>query len=182
MVKKPAGQTEKIRHLCSMEIRMVVAASENNYIGVDNQLPWHLPDDLKFFKRMTNGMPVIMGRNTWISLGRPLPGRLNVVISSSLKEVPEGVLVFESLQHALDYLEQQRNDMVSIIGGGQLYRSALHLADVVYLTRVHTILENGTASFPKLPAGEWQLTWEEPHAADEKHAYAFTFQKWEHSR
>jgi dihydrofolate reductase len=162
-----------------MEIRIVVAASENNYIGLDNQLPWHLPDDLKFFKKMTSHMPVVMGKNTWISLGRALPNRLNIIISTTMQEAPEGVLIFETLDAAILFLKKEKHETVSIIGGGQIYKAALHLTDVVYMTRVHTVLEKGTASFPVLQKDEWKLTWEEPHHKDEKHAYDFTFQKWE---
>jgi dihydrofolate reductase len=162
-----------------MEIRIIVAASENNYIGLDNQLPWHLPDDLKFFKKMTSGMPIIMGKNTWISLGRALPNRLNIVISTSLKEIPEGVLVFDSIESAISFLKDEKQEVVNIIGGGQLYKASLPITDVVYMTRVHTVLEKGTASFPVLSSNEWKLTWKEEHQADEKHIYGFTFQKWE---
>lgn len=162
-----------------MEIRIIVAASENNYIGLDNQLPWHLPDDLKFFKKMTSGMPIIMGKNTWLSLGKALPNRLNIIISTSLKEVPDGVLVFDSIEKAINFLKDGNYEVANIIGGGQIYKASLSITDVVYLTRVHTVLEKGTASFPALPSNEWKLTWEEAHEADEKHSYGFTFQKWE---
>ncbi len=162
-----------------MQIRIVVAASENNVIGLDNQLPWHLPDDLRFFKKMTQGLPVVMGKNTWLSLGKALPGRLNIVVSTSLKEVPEGVLVFAGLEEALDCLREKEYEDIAVIGGGQIYLAALPFTHVVYLTRVHTVLENGTALFPALLPEEWQLTWEEKHEADEKHLYPFTFQKWE---
>lgn len=162
-----------------MNIRIVVAASENNVIGLDNQLPWHLPDDLKFFKKMTTGMPVVMGKNTWKSLGKALPGRLNVVISSTLTDLPEGVLHFDTLEAALEYLRTQQLEEISIIGGGQLYHSALDFTNTVYLTRVHAVLEKGTAFFPSLPSEDWELVWEEFHPADERHAFGFTFQQWE---
>lgn len=162
-----------------MEIRIVVAAAENDVIGLDNELPWQLPDDLKFFKKMTLGMPVIMGRNTWLSLGRALPNRLNIVISSSLQDLPEGVLQFSSLDAAISSLKKDELDCICIIGGGQIYKSAIDITDVVYITRVHTTVENGTAFFPKLQEDTWKLTWEENHAIDEKHAVPFTFQKWE---
>ncbi|KAA5536502.1 dihydrofolate reductase [Taibaiella lutea] len=162
-----------------MEIRIVVAASEDNFIGIDNQLPWHLPEDLRFFKKMTSGMPVVMGKNTWLSLGRALPNRLNVVISSSLNNLPEGVLIFDSLENAIAHLKSEGNETISIIGGGQIYKAALPFTDVVYLTRIHTILRNGTAAFPPLSENEWKLTWEEPHTADEKNKFDYTFQKWE---
>lgn len=162
-----------------MNIRIVVAASENNVIGLDNQLPWHLPDDLRFFKKMTTGMPVVMGKNTWLSLGRPLPGRLNIVISASLQDLPEGVMLFETLEAALAWLRERPYEDISIIGGGQLYHSALDFTNTVYLTRVHAALEKGTAFFPGLPPEDWTLVWEEGHLADERHKYAFTFQQWE---
>ncbi len=162
-----------------MQIRIVVAASENNVIGLDNQLPWHLPDDLRFFKKMTQGLPVVMGKNTWLSLGKALPGRLNVVISSSLDGLPEGVLLFKDLEASFDYLREQGHEDVAVIGGGQLYHAALPFTHVVYLTRVHTVLEKGTAFFATLPDNEWKLIWEENHDVDEKHKYPFTFQKWE---
>lgn len=162
-----------------MQVSMIVAASENNVIGVDNELPWRLPDDLKFFKKQSLGKPVIMGKNTWISLGKALPGRLNIVISATLKEVPEGVLVFYRIEEALDYLREQHHAEVAIIGGGQIYKAAMHLADVIYMTRVHTTIHNGTAFFPAIAPEQWQLVWEEAHPADDKHAFAFTFQRWE---
>jgi len=162
-----------------MQIRIVVAASENNVIGLHNKLPWRLPDDLRFFKKMTRGLPVVMGRKTWESLGKPLPERLNIVLSSSLSAVPEGVLLFSELEEALDYLRAQQHDEVAIIGGGQIYHAALPFTHTVYLTRVHTILEEGTAVFPELPPEEWKLAWEERHEADDQHAYPFTFQRWE---
>jgi len=163
-----------------MQIRIVVAASENNIIGLDNELPWRLPDDLRFFKKMTLGMPVVMGRHTWESLGKALPGRLNVVISSSMNKAPEeSVMVFAGLEDALDYLRGQEYEEIAVIGGGQLYHSALAYTQVVYLTRVHTVLEKGTAFFPVLPPEEWKLTWEERHETDDKHVYPFTFQRWE---
>lgn len=165
-----------------MEVSMIVAAAENNVIGVDNELPWRLPDDLKFFKKQSLGKPVIMGRNTWISLGKALPGRLNIVISSSLKDAPEGVLVFTDIEGALNFLQQHHHAEAAIIGGGQIYKSAMDLADVIYMTRVHTTIQEGTAFFPEIPAGRWNLVWEEAHAADDKHAFAFTFQKWEKNK
>lgn len=161
-----------------MEIKIVVAASENNVIGINNDLPWHLPNDLKFFKKTTLGKPIIMGKNTWLSLGKPLPGRLNIVLSSSLNNMPEGVLLFKNLHSALSHLETQNVPEVCIIGGGQLYKSAIDIADTIYLTRVHCHIDNGTAFFPDLDTKVWHLIWEEQHGVDERHKYAFTFQKW----
>lgn len=161
-----------------MDVRIVVAASENNVIGIDNDLPWRLPDDLRFFKKMTMGLPVIMGRHTWESLGRALPGRLNVVISSKLQQAPEGVRVTGDLEDAFARLREEGHEEVAVIGGGKLYHAALPFTHTVYLTRVHAAISGGTAFFPVLPPDEWTLAWEERHEADEKHAFAFTFQKW----
>jgi len=158
-----------------MQITLVVAASENNVIGIGNQLPWHLSDDLKFFKKVTSGKPVVMGRKTFESLGRPLPNRLNIVLSRSGMSLPEGVLLYHSLQEAIDFLRQQETPEVCIIGGGVVFKEALPLADQVYLTRVHTTIDNGEAFFPVLSPSEWELVWESAHPADEKHTYAFTF-------
>jgi len=162
-----------------MKLTIVVAASENNVIGRDNEMPWHLPDDFRFFKKMTMDKPVIMGRNTFVSLGKILPGRLNIIISSSMKDAPEGVKVFATVEAALAYLGKEGIPEASIIGGGQIYKSTLGITDIVYLTRIHTVIDDGTTFFPELDKDEWQLTWQEYHPKDEKHLYDFTFQKWE---
>lgn len=162
-----------------MEIKIVVAASENNVIGINNDLPWHLPNDLKFFKKTTLGLPIIMGKNTWLSLGKPLPNRQNIVLSSSITNLPEGVLLFKNLDEALSYLKKQNTEEVCIIGGGILYKSAMALAHTIYLTRVHCTISNGTAYFPEIDPLKWKLTWQEKHASDDCHQYDFTFQKWE---
>jgi len=162
-----------------MKLTIVVAASENNVIGRDNDMPWHLPDDFRFFKKMTMDKPVIMGRNTFVSLGKILPGRLNIIISSSMKEAPEGVKVFGTIEAALAYLEKEGIAEASIIGGGQIYKATLDITDIVYLTRIHTVIDDGTTFFPELDKDKWQLTWQEYHPKDEKHLYDFTFQKWE---
>jgi len=163
-----------------MIISFVVAAAENNVIGVDNQLPWRLPEDLRFFKRTTLGKPVVMGRKTWESLGgKPLPSRQNIVLSSKPMMLPEGVLHSTSLEEALNTARESGAAETCIIGGGQIFQAALPLADIIYLTRVHTVIEGGDAHFPTLDATEWKLVWEEPHQADEKNNFDFTFQRWE---
>jgi dihydrofolate reductase len=165
-----------------MLITIVVAASENQVIGIGNALPWHLSDDLKFFKKVTLGKPVLMGRKTFESMGKALPGRLNIVLSRSTPVLPEGVMHFSSLPDALGYLEQQHTEELCIIGGGVLFTETLSCTDQVYLTRVHTVLEHGDAFFPELKPGDWDLVWEEYHPADDKHAYAFTFQHYKRKR
>jgi len=161
-----------------MQISFVVAASENNVIGIDNELPWHLPMDLKFFKKMTSGKPVIMGRKTFESLGKALPNRLNIVLSRHLKKPPEDTQLFPKFKDALTFLNTENYPEICIIGGGQVFAESMDLADIIYITRVHTVIENGTAFFPEIDKGKWRLEWEEHHEKDEKHQFSFTFQKW----
>lgn len=163
-----------------MILSAIVAVSENNAIGVDNDLPWRLPDDLKFFKRTTMGCPVLMGRKTFESLGRPLPGRLNVVISRQKDlQLPEGVLLCNSLEEGIARIEQEGTEEGFVIGGGNIYKQAMPLLNKLYITQVHTVLDNADTFFPEVDKEKWQLTWEEHHDKDERHAYDFTFQEWE---
>ena len=162
-----------------MTISAIVAVSENNAIGKDNQLPWHLPEDLKFFKRTTMGKPVLMGRKTYDSLGRPLPGRLNIVLSRGNVALPEGVLLYHSLEEGIDKLKESDSDEVFIIGGGQIFEESMELIDRLYITEVHTTIEDANAFFPDVDHSHWKLVWEEKHEADEKHQYAYTFRKYE---
>jgi len=161
-----------------MIISLIVAAATNNGIGKDNQLLWHLPKDLQFFKKTTWAMPVIMGRKTFESLsGKPLQGRLNIVITRQKDWKPEGIVVVHSLQDALFVAKSADYKEVFIAGGGEIYREALPIAHKVYLTRVQTEPEADTF-FPSL-SNDWQLVQDEPYTADAKHAFAFTFQRWE---
>ncbi len=163
-----------------MNIYAIVAASENNVIGIGDELPWHLPDDFQFFKNTTLNHPIIMGKNTWHTFQKPLPKRLNIVISRTLSEdLPENVLHFSNIATALNYLRSENYAACFIIGGGMVYANTLNLVDKVYLTRVHTIIENGTAFFPELNNNEWQLCNESFHDKDERHEFSFTFQEWE---
>ncbi|MNS48548.1 Dihydrofolate reductase [compost metagenome] len=170
-----------------MKLISVVAASENNVIGMNNTMPWHLPDDLKFFKKMTVGGPVIMGKNTWISIGaRPLPKRANIVVSTTMPEDTPGAIVVHSFEAALDYVREhvpmtdgEEEQKVSLIGGGQLYRQVLDQCAEIYMTRVHTEIEEGTVFFPEIRNNpEWKKVWEEAHSKDEHHIYSFTFERW----
>ncbi len=161
-----------------MKITIVVAATENNVIGINNEMPWHLPDDLKFFKKTTLGKPVLMGKNTWHSIGRPLPGRLNIVLTSSLLDVPEGVLVFKSIDEAFQYLNAQHTPEVCVIGGGQIFKKVLPIADTIFMTRIHTVIEGGEIFFPEIDKILFEMVWHENHPKDEKHAFDFTFQQW----
>lgn len=163
-----------------MVLSFIVAASENNAIGVHNELPWRLPEDLKFFKRTTLGKPVIMGRKTFESLGKPLPGRLNVVLSQSGNiTLPEGVLLFDSLAESIERVEEEDVAEAFIIGGGKIFELAMPYVDRMYITRVHTTINNADAFFPSIDHSHWKLVWEEKHTRDDKHEYDYTFQQFE---
>ena len=160
-----------------MTISFVVAASENNVIGKDNRLPWRLPNDLKFFKNTTWAMPVIMGRKTFESFGKPLAGRTNIVITRRDDWQAEGVVKVKSLEEALQAAEQTDAKEAFIIGGGEIFRQSFPMADKIYITRVHTQLD-GDAFFPEIKEGEWQLFSNLDCSADARHAYAYSFQLW----
>src|SRR5690606_8698529 len=162
-----------------MKLAAIAAASENNVIGIDNDLPWHLPDDFQFFKNKTINKPIIMGKHTWYSFPKPLPNRLNIVISKSITDkLPDDVLHYHNITDALDYLSAIDTEEAFIIGGGMVYASTLQLVDTIYLTRVHTHIANGTAFFPEIDKEVWQLQSETHHDVDERHKFSFTFQVW----
>jgi dihydrofolate reductase len=160
-----------------MLISLIVAAAENNTIGKSNQLLWHLPNDLKFFKNTTWGSVVIMGRKTFESLNKPLPGRMNIVITRQADWKAEGVASATSLKDALHKAEAANFKEVFVIGGGEIYKEAFHQAAIIYLTRVHATI-NGDTFFPAIHETEWELVSNEDFEADEKHQYAYSFQKW----
>lgn len=162
-----------------MIISAIVAVAENGAIGKDNQLPWHLPEDLKFFKRTTMGKPVLMGRMTFDSLGKPLPGRLNIVISRNTDlQLPEGVLLFNNIGTAISTLEKEHEELF-VIGGGKIFEETLSVTDRLYITEVKTKVEDATAFMPHIDHSHWKLVWEEAHKADEKHKFDYTFQRWD---
>ncbi|MBP6390296.1 MAG: dihydrofolate reductase [Flavobacteriales bacterium] len=161
-----------------MIVSAIAAVSENQVIGRDGDLPWHLPDDMRFFQRTTMGHHVITGRKNWESIPlkyRPLKGRTNVVVTRSAHYDAPGALVTTSLEEALAIARKAGDEEPFLIGGGQIYRDAFSkgLVDRVYLTRVHAEIP-GDTSFPLLGAA-WREVWREEHPADERHAYAFTF-------
>ena len=163
-----------------MTLSFIVAASDNNAIGINNELPWRLPEDLKFFKRTTIGKPVIMGRKTYESLGKPLPGRLNIMLSQNKGvQIPEGVVIAHTIQEAVSIASKEATDEIFIIGGGKIFEQALPMADRLYMTRVHTIINNADAFFPDIDHTHWKMVWDEKHNADDRHAFDYTFQKYE---
>lgn len=151
-----------------MKVAIIVAAARNNVIGRENQLPWHLPGDLKYFKAMTLGKPLIMGRKTHESIGGALPGRLNVVVShGSPKTEGPNIRWVHSVEEGLELarIEQPDADEIMIMGGAQIYQQALPFTDRIYLTRVHADLE-GDAYFPDLASDQWRLESEQTGAPD----------------
>ncbi|RIJ42595.1 dihydrofolate reductase [Pontibacter oryzae] len=155
-------------------IAIVVAADENNVIGKDNDLIWYLPADLKHFKTLTMGHPMIMGRNTYESIGKPLPGRTSIILTSRQDYKADGCVVVHSLEEALEK-GRALDEQVCIIGGAKVYQQALAYTDTIYLTRVHHTFE-GDVYFPDLAPQDWELVAEEHHAPDEKNKYSYTFQ------
>lgn len=160
-----------------MTLAIVVAASLNNAIGKDNRLLWSLPNDMKFFKNTTWAMPVIMGRKTFESLGKPLQGRLNIVITRQADWQPEGATKAGSLQEAIEVAKAEHFREAYVIGGGEIYREALPLTDTIYLTRVETVVDADTF-FPEIDDKEWKLSYSQSFAADEKHACPYRFETW----
>ena len=158
-------------------ISLIVAASENNAIGKNNQLLWHLPNDLKYFKNTTWGMPVIMGRKTFESVNKPLPGRFNIVITRQADWKAAGVIVATDLQDALKKAAATNCKEAFIIGGGEIYKQAFQLAHKIYLTRVHTEIE-GDTFFPEVKETEWQLKGNHDFETNEKHKFPYSFQTW----
>ncbi len=152
---------------------MIAAAAENNALGKDNDLVWHLPDDFKRFKKLTTGHPIIMGRKTYESFPSPLPNRKHIIITRQENyKACEKCVVVKSLEEALEIAKEDEQPF--IIGGGEIYKQALPFTDKIELTRVHGSFE-ADAFFPELNLANWELTAEEFHAKDEKHNYAFTY-------
>ncbi|CAN7234030.1 dihydrofolate reductase [Pseudoxanthomonas sp. LjRoot168] len=158
-----------------MRISLVAALDRHRAIGRDNDLPWRLHDDLKRFKALTLGKPVLMGRKTAESLGRALPGRLNLVLTRRGTVPFEGMQAVGSVDEALAIAETQGAEELSVIGGGEVYAITLGSADVLYLTEVDTVVEGAHAFFPAFDPTEWREVAREPHPVDAKHALAFDF-------
>jgi dihydrofolate reductase len=152
-------------------ISIIAAVGDNNVLGKNNRLLWHLPADLRRFKRLTMGYPVIMGRKTFESLGRPLSGRENIVISRNASFRPESVRVFNSLEEALKAYQDRS---VFIIGGAEIYRQVIDRADRIYLTRIFHRFE-GDAFFPTIDEQFWKVEKMEVHEPDEKNPYRYAF-------
>ena len=159
-----------------MKISLIVAVSRNGAIGLNNQLPWYLPEDLKYFKSVTMGKPLIMGRKTFDSIGRPLPGRANIVLTRDPQWISDGVEVVQSVEQALlageIACEAADVDEIMVIGGEQIYRMTLDLADRIYLTQVDADVE-GDAFFPNIDLNNWSQTSVKLPETIDKHPYQF---------
>lgn len=154
-------------------ITLIAAAAENNALGKDNDLLWHLPNDFKRFKEITSGHHIIMGRKTFDSFPKPLPNRTHIIITRQKEYLVENCIVVHSLEDAIAIAP--KNEEVFIIGGAQIYEQSIPLADKIDLTRVHTSLD-ADAFFPEFDTSEWNLVFSEKHFKDEKHQYDFTFE------
>lgn len=157
-----------------MKVSCIVATAKNNVIGKDNQIPWYLPADLKYFKKVTTGHHIIMGRNCFESIGRALPKRTNVIITRDIFYAVSNCLVTHSISEALSIAEQNGEDEAFIIGGGQIYEQTTKLWDKLYLTEVNLEVE-GDVYFPQLDMTEWNLTSKQSGLKDEKNTHDYTF-------
>ncbi|MGL5333301.1 MAG: type 3 dihydrofolate reductase [Aeromonas veronii] len=161
-----------------MKISMIAALAKKQVIGKNNLMPWHMPADLAHFKRVTLGKPVLMGRKTFESIGRPLPGRRNLVISRNPDYQAEGIEVVGSVEAALALLAGSSVEELMVIGGGHLYAEMLPSADCLYLTRIDLAVE-GDTRFPAFDDGQWQRVDCESHPADEKNPHPYSFETWQ---
>lgn len=154
---------------------MIAAVGEDNALGKDNDLLWHLPDDFKRFKNLTTGHKIIMGRKTFESFPKPLPNRTHIVITRDMNYETECLdcIVVHSLEQALQNVENEETSF--IIGGGEIYKQGARFANKIELTRVHGTFEDADTFFPELDMTQWKLITEEFHAKDEKHKFAFTY-------
>lgn len=160
-----------------MNLTLIAAMSENRVIGKDNDLPWHLPKDLKHFKGLTKGHHIIMGRRTFESMGnKPLPHRTNIIVTRQKDFRAPGCIVVHNLEDAIRKAENDSRPF--IVGGGKIYQQALAYADSIELTVVHASLE-GDTHFPELNENDWELVKKESHSRDEKHEYGFDFLSYE---
>lgn len=162
-----------------MKISLIVAMASNRAIGLNNQIPWHLSADLKKFKKITMGAPILMGRKTYESIGRPLPGRSNIVISRNPEYRQAGCLVFNGIEQALESCRDRAE--VFVIGGSDFYRSMLAVADTLYLTQIHREFP-GDTFFPELDASQWIEVEREDIQDDPDVAFSYSFLKLEKRR
>lgn len=161
-----------------MKISFVVAESINNVIGGDNQLLWSLPNDMRHFKNLTWGMPIVMGRKTFESFKKPLPGRKNIVLSTKKDLKIEGALVLNNIADVEFLIKEMDVKEAMVIGGGEIFDLYFNKAHTIHLTRVHTVIA-GDTHFPNIDENNWELISKVENKADDKHAYDYDFERWE---
>jgi dihydrofolate reductase len=161
-----------------MIISAIVATAKNGVIGKDNEIPWYLPADFAYFKRVTLNHHIIMGRNCYESIGRPLPKRTNIIVTRNLFYIASGCITVHSIAEGLQIAQQNDETEAFIIGGGEIYQQTMHLLDKIYVTQVDLNTE-GDVFFPELNPAEWRLISEENHPKDEKNEWNFTFKIFE---
>ena len=157
-----------------MKLSIIVAVAENSVIGNKNQLIWHLPEDLKMFKKLTTGHPIIMGRKTFESIGKPLPNRTSIIISRNADFKAEGCITVGSLEDAIAKASEIESDEAFVIGGAEIYKLAIPFADKIYFTEVKHSFE-GDTFFPDIDMSAWKEVSREAHKSDEKHLYDYDF-------
>ncbi len=166
--------------MIGMKIALIVAMSKNRVIGINNGLPWHLPDDMKYFIESTKGHTVIMGRKSYDSLPKkfkPLPNRTNVVLTRQIGCRIEGCTVFNNIQDAYEFARSRGENELFVTGGGQIYQMAIQQADIIYLTEIHAEIGHGEVFFPEM-GKDWEEVSRRHRPADERHKYSFDFVKY----
>lgn len=170
VIPDPIGNPNRM----NMEKCIIVAIADNNAIGRDNALLWHISEDLRFFRRNTLGCPVIMGRKTYESIGRPLPQRINIVVSRG-SQAPDGVALVHSLEEAFELADATNLERCFVMGGGQIYAQALDHADKLIVTHVHTVIEDADTFFPPIDPSVWQVSERSEIFHDEETGFDFEF-------
>ena len=158
-----------------MIISSIVAISNNYAIGVDNDLPWHMPADLKFFKDTTYGKYVLMGRKSYESVGKPLPGRTNIVVTRKKDYFQSGIIVVNSITDGIKVAQDAGQTELFILGGSNIYSQTINLWNRLYITKIDTVINNATAFFPKINLEAWRLTHQDDHQADKKNPHNYSF-------
>lgn len=161
-----------------MNINIIVATGQKNEIGLDNKMPWHMPADLQYFKRITMEFPIIMGRKTYESIGRILPGRTNVIISRNTSYQIEGALHFKGLKEAFNYFKDQGEEQVFVIGGGQIYKETFLNCKAIYRTKIHQSFPEATVFFPDFEE-HFTLVSKEDHRKDKQNPFDYSFELWQ---
>lgn len=161
-----------------MKISLIVAAAQNNVIGRNNDLPWKLPDDMKHFVNKTKGHHILTGRKNFESFGKVLPNRPNLIVTRDPSYTQDGAHVFPSILEAINFAKTNGENELMIIGGGEIYKQCLAIAECIYLTRVDAEIE-GDTFFPALREEEWKMVKNISHPADDRHAYSFSFQEFQ---